>query len=177
MKKVLLVLCTLALTMTACGNKEVSSDIAPVVDSTEEAETSEEVETSEEAETAEEAETSEEVESSDDNSKAEKVINLDDYVGYYTNYDYEVTISNDGSNYSMSVIIYGLANIDEGEVKAGENSVIFDAVDPNGEPIEFSFYKASDDSYTLEVEKTTWEYFEVGTKFEGLLRDNAEGAY
>ncbi|WP_033152444.1 hypothetical protein [Pseudobutyrivibrio ruminis] len=158
MKKVLLVLCTLALTMTACGNKEVSSDIAPVVDSTEE------------------VETSEEVESSDDDSESNKVVNLDEYVGYYTNYDYEVTISNDGSNYSMSVIIYGLANIDEGEVKAGENSVIFDAVDPNGEPIEFSFYKASDDSYTLEVEKTTWEYFEVGTKFEGLLRDNADGA-
>jgi len=155
MKKLLVVLCMLTLAVTACGKEEASSDTLEV---------------------------SEETQAVEDNSKKEakvvdeaknESVSLDDYVGNYTNEDGEITITKDGSSYSMEVILYGLADLDEGTVTASDKGIIFNTIDPSGEAMKLSFVKA-DDSYTLKVEESTWSNLETGVVYEGFLRDNAD---
>ena len=149
MKKLLVVLCALALTATACGNKEEAVNNAEAT-----------------TQKAEENKTTE---------KAESAINLDEYIGDYVNEETgEVTINKDGDTYAMSVTIYGLANMDEGDVMPFENGVAFYTIDPSGSPMTLSFCKTDDESYTLKVESSSWADLENGTEYEGFHKDNAD---
>ncbi len=151
MKKLLVVLCALALTATACGNKEEAVNNTGAT-----------------TQMAEENKTTE---------KAESAINLDEYIGDYVNEETgEVTINKDGDSYAMSVTIYGLANMDEGQVMPFENGVAFYTIDPNGSPMTLSFSKTDDESYTLKVESSSWADLKNGTEYEGFHKDNADVA-
>ena len=155
MKKLLVVLCALALTATACGNKEEAVNNAEA--------------------TTQEATENQAAEKSDD--ATESAINLDEYIGDYVNEETgEVTINKDGDSYAMSVTIYGLANMDEGQVMPFENGVAFYTIDPSGSPMTLSFCKTDDESYTLKVESSSWANLENGTEYEDFHKDNADAA-
>ncbi len=110
-------------------------------------------------------------------SEVTEAVNLDDYVGYYTDgVDTEVTIKKVGPEYSMEIFIYGLTCIDEGKVTASPEGVVFDAVDANGDPIKILFYKKADETYAFEVKETTWTYFENDKVFDNLTKPMDEEA-
>ncbi|MCR4830681.1 MAG: hypothetical protein K5883_04430 [Pseudobutyrivibrio sp.] len=146
MKKLLVLLCTFALAATACGKEEPEVN-TPEVTETPVSDTSEDTTTNQDV-------------------ADEKVVNLDDYVGHYTdeNLD-EVTISKNDDNYSMTVELYRLASFDEGEVSASSEGVIFKTIDPSGNPLELSFCNDSDDSYSIKIIDSTWEYLENDTVY------------
>ncbi len=102
-------------------------------------------------------------------------IDLDDYVGYYVDGDYnEVTIEKNGDDYNMTVSIVGLTFLDEGTVSADSGKVIFDTVDASGNPMKISFYESENGSYSLCVDESTWELLESGTEFTNLTKTSSE---
>ncbi|MBE5910247.1 tetratricopeptide repeat protein [Pseudobutyrivibrio sp.] len=107
----------------------------------------------------------------------ESTINIDDYVGFYSNNEVTVSIEKNGDDYSMSVMILRLFTWEDGKVNATDEGVEFTSTDGNGKPIKFLFTKDGNDSYTLKVEKTTWEYLSNGETFTDLvLTDPTETA-
>ena len=101
---------------------------------------------------------------------SEETVNIDDYVGYYTDGENDVTIEKNGDNYSMTVGLYRLTTLSEGTVIASNDGVVFDSFDANGEPMKVSFKKDSSESFTLKIEESTWPLLENGTVFEGMAK-------
>ena len=101
---------------------------------------------------------------------SEETVNIDDYVGYYTDGENDVTIEKNGDNYSMTVGLYRLTTLSEGTVIASKDGVVFDTFDANGEPMKVSFKKDSSESFTLKIEESTWPLLESGTVFEGMAK-------
>ena len=102
-------------------------------------------------------------------SKEDETLNIDDYIGYYTDWDSnEITIDKDGDDYTMEVSIYRLTLIDEGTVSATSEGIVFDALDASGDPVKFLFREDGQGKYELVVEETTWEYFEEGQVFGNI---------
>ncbi|MCR5770451.1 MAG: hypothetical protein K6G87_04360 [Butyrivibrio sp.] len=109
-------------------------------------------------------------------SKEDETLNIDDYIGYYTDWDSnEITIDKDGDDYTMEVSIYRLTLIDEGTVSATSEGIVFDALDANGDPVKFLFREDGQGKYELVVEETTWEYFEEGQVFGNLEKADEQG--
>lgn len=101
---------------------------------------------------------------------SEEKVNIDDYVGYYTDGENDVTIEKNGDNYSMTVGLYRLTTLSEGTVIASNDGVVFDTFDASGEPMKVSFKKDSSESFTLKIEESTWSLLESGTVFEGMAK-------
>ena len=153
MKKLLVVLCMLTLAVTACGKKEEAVDTPTTVDTSNNTVAPEE---------------------SEDTNNSEETVNLAEYVGHYSSEEAEVNINKTGDSYSMEVAIYGLANMDEGQVSASDSGVFFNSIDPNGNPMTLSFISNDDETYTLKVEASSWELLDTGTVFEGLIKGSTE---
>ena len=148
MKKKLAVLCLVALALTACGAKDQKTDDSkknenPVETTTADADT----------------------------KSKENVVDLDDYVGYYSNGNDDVTIEKEGEAYTMSVGFYRIATLEGGNVSASEEGVVFETEDMSGEPMKFTFYQDGENTYALRVDESTWEYIEKGTVYDGLEKD------
>lgn len=160
MKKNVILMCLLACTLAACGNEkaETAKVESTVAEATLENSTVEQ-------------------ESKETDVVAQNV-NLEDYVGYYTNGDYdEVIIEKYGEDYTMEIGLYRLTLIDEGTVSASEEGVVFDAIDAAGDPIQFTFLKAGEDTYTLRVDNSTWAYLHNGDVYENMVKTTYEEAY
>ena len=171
MKKTLAILCIMVLLVTACGKAEQINSVEEVTSGATTAVT-EEVKQPE-PEVVQEEEIEKEAENEQPTDTA--VVNLDDYVGYYSDGgDTEVTIKKDGAEYSMEIFIYRLTTIDEGKVTASPEGVVLDALDANGDPIKILFYKNTDDSYAFEIKETTWMYFENGTVYDKLTKTDSD---
>lgn len=99
----------------------------------------------------------------------ESTINIDDYVGFYSNNEVTVSIEKNGDDYSMSVMILRLYNWEEGTVEATDDGIEFTSTDGNGKPIKFLFVKDTNDSYILKVLKSSWEYLSNGETFTDLV--------
>ena len=98
------------------------------------------------------------------------VVNLDDYVGYYSDDadETQVTIEKNGAEYSMVISSIRLTTIDEGTVSASSEGIVFDALDAGGNPLKILFYQNDDGTYAFEIKETTWMYFENGETFGNL---------
>ena len=100
----------------------------------------------------------------------DETVNLDDYVGYYSDGENDVTIEKDGYDYSMTVGLFRLTTLSEGTVTALNDGVLFDTFDANEEPMKVSFRKDSSENFTLTIEESTWPLLESGTVFENMAK-------
>lgn len=95
-----------------------------------------------------------------------------DYEGEYSSCDDEniviLTRQEDGT-YSIEVDMYRLCSM-EGEANDVDGAAEFRVTDPSDEDMYGVFYVNDDDTYTLMITESTWEYIKTGDIFEGYIR-------
>lgn len=154
-KKIFALLCAAALLFAACtGDKQKTTDTIRT-----------------EAEETAAATVEEEIVIVPDPTSAENgPVDLDDYTGFYTNDGEDlIAIEKTADGYAMSVVLYRIIGMDEGEVFASEAGAVFRSVDPEGNPITVTFYRDGE-KYALRADESTWEYLAPGTVVSGFER-------
>lgn len=94
--------------------------------------------------------------------------------GCYENDSYDTAILTQiGEEYYLAASLYRLTFI-EGAVGTRQGDrLVFAAADGNENPLTLSFF-GDGDTYTLQVEESTWELLPAGTRVEGLIRTAQE---
>ena len=169
MKKSIITICLCGILLTACGSMVDVADSTDVVSEKEVSRESVVEERTAEADYSEESSKASQEESS---GETEEVVDLDEYVGKYTDGENGVEISKENGDYSMFVAFYRLTVLDEGTVMAAADRVIFDTIDASGMPMKVSFKKDGDDRFTLQIEESTWTYLNSGDTFSDFVKSD-----
>lgn len=90
------------------------------------------------------------------------------HVSGYDGSDIMVEEDEEDGMLKVDVGIFRLCTIDGG-VGTYENGVVnFSAIDPNGNPIKCCLFYDSDNSLSLKIEDSTWDYLPTGTVISGF---------
>ncbi len=93
----------------------------------------------------------------------------DRYCGSYSNDDIEVNIIiNDNQTYSMKIGIMRLTTIDDAMATVKDTVLEFTGTDAAGNPISGFFADNGNDTFTLSITHSTWEYVNSGTVYTDL---------
>lgn len=82
----------------------------------------------------------------------------------------EITVEEGGEKgrLKVTVSLFRLCSLDDGEGIYEYDTISFHATDPSGSPIRCCLYYDSENSLCLEVEESTWEYLPAGTVIPGF---------
>lgn len=78
-----------------------------------------------------------------------------------------ITDKNDGT-FDISIIITRLCNMDEGVGTFEDHKMKFDIMDSSGNPMSGIIYRDSDNSLTVKITDSTWDYLPNDTVIEGF---------
>lgn len=156
MKKLVMIgLLTGALALTACGNKEVNADVQNATEDV--------------AQVVEET-------TQDDGEVPEDMMfpTVDDYQGFYVDGDVMdgcntfSVFEGDGNNaYTVDFSVFRLCDM-EGVANWLDGALEIQFVDPSGEDMYAVFFPAEDDTFTMRITQSNWDYIESNTDFTGF---------
>ena len=109
-----------------------------------------------------------------DDPAADRENELKDYfLGEHTSsYDgstLNITDKNDGT-FAVNIDIFRLCSLEDGVGTFEDHKMYFDVDDPNGDKMSGVIYRDSDNSLTVKITESTWDYLSVDDTIEGFGR-------
>lgn len=109
-----------------------------------------------------------------DDPAADRENELKDYfLGEHTSsYDgstLNITDKNDGT-FAVNIDIFRLCSLEDGVGTFEDHKMYFDVDDPNGDKMSGVIYRDSDNSLTVKITESTWDYLPVDDTIEGFGR-------
>lgn len=107
-----------------------------------------------------------------DDPEADRTNELKDYfLGEHTkSYDgstLTITDNNDGT-FAVNIDIFRLCSLDDGVGTFSDHKMSFDVTDPAGNKMSGMIYRDSDNSLTVKITDSTWDYLQVDDTIEGF---------
>ncbi len=107
-----------------------------------------------------------------DDPEADRTNELKDYfLGEHTkSYDgstLTITDNNDGT-FAVNIDIFRLCSLDDGVGTFSDHKMYFDVTDPAGNKMSGMIYRDSDNSLTVKITDSTWDYLQVDDTIEGF---------
>ena len=109
-----------------------------------------------------------------DDPEADRENELKDYFlgKHESSYDgstLSITDNNDGT-FAVNIDIFRLCSLEDGVGTFEDHKMYFDVLDPNGDKMSGVIYRDSDNSLTVKITESTWDYLPVDNTIEGFGR-------